>query len=175
MLNVKELFMKKKIDFLVMLVCLTVLSLVFIGCPTGTGSGSGGGIDIGNYTGIYVGDHSQAFRKSSGVYTNSAKITPDELIIDGEHYSGAKVSGGASQSVNFQGQTFPLTWVYLEVENKKAGVIVNEGGGNHELFLGENTQFSFAFMIAIVGFDEELPDWDLVTWDTWEGEGEKDD
>jgi hypothetical protein len=35
--------MKKKLNFLVMLVCLLALGLVFIGCPTDSGGGGGNG------------------------------------------------------------------------------------------------------------------------------------
>jgi hypothetical protein len=138
---------------------------------TGTNDGGGTTHDIGNYTGVYTGD----FEKSDYTSADSAEITAEEFIIRGEHYSGTKVSGGASQSgVQYAGQTFTMTWAYLEVENEKAGIITSYGNQKHELFLGFNSGFTFTFVMDILNFKNELPDWGLITWDKWEGEGEKD-
>jgi hypothetical protein len=151
---------------------LLVLGFVLAGCDSGTDDDGGGDTnDIGNYTGIYTGD----FKKSDYTSAASAEITVEEFIINGEYYSGTKVSGGASQSgVQYAGQRFTMTWAYLEVENEKAGVITSYGNQKHELFLGYNSGLSFIVAMDVLDYKNERPDWGLITWNKWEGEGEKD-
>lgn len=150
---------------------LLVLGFVLAGCDSGTDDDGGGTNDIGNYIGVYT----DSFVKSDYTLAASAEITAEELIINGEHYSGAKVSGGASQSgVHYAGQTFTMTWAYFEVENEKAGVITSYGNQKHELFLGFNSGLSFIVAMDVLDYKNERPDWGLITWNKWEGEGEKD-
>jgi hypothetical protein len=155
---------------------LLVFGFVLAGCDSGDDDDGGGGTnDIGNYIGVYTDDEPGAFTKSD-YYTqaDSAEITAEEFIINGEHYSGTKVSGGASQSgVQYAGQRFTMTWAYLEVENEKAGVITSYGNQKHELFLGYNSGLSFIVAMDVLDYKNERPDWGLITWDKWEGEGEK--
>jgi hypothetical protein len=128
-----------------------------------------------NYQGVYNYTDEEFYSAGNSTVTASqAELAATEFKI-GSHTYAAKTTGGASQkNLTGRGKTGDVHWVYLEAEEKKAGVIIFFSGDHKaSLYLGKDNTRLAELTLTIFGFTAQLPDDNEITWNDWQGSGEK--
>jgi hypothetical protein len=128
-----------------------------------------------NYQGIYNYNGEEFYNTGNyTVTTAQAELTVSELKI-GTHAYAVRTTGGASQkNLTVRGKTGDVHWVYLVVEEKKAGVIILFSGDHKvSLYLGKDNTRLAELTLTIFGFTDQLPDDTEIAWNDWQGSGAK--
>jgi hypothetical protein len=128
-----------------------------------------------NCHGVYHYREDTFYRDGNDTVTaTQAELTASEFKI-GTHTYAAKTTGGASQkNLTVRGKTADVHWVYLVVEEQKAGVLIFFSSGlKAGLYLGKDNARLAELTLTIFGFTVQLPDDTEIVWNDWQGCGEK--
>jgi hypothetical protein len=128
-----------------------------------------------NYQGVYNYTDEKFYSDGNYIVTaTQAELTASEFRI-GTHTYAARITGGASQkNLTARGAPGDAHWVYLNIDAKKAGVILFfSGDQTARLYLGKNNTRLAELTLTISGFTAQLPDDTEIVWNDWQGCGEK--
>jgi hypothetical protein len=129
-----------------------------------------------NYQGVYNSKDEEFYKSDNYTVTAlQAELSVSEFKIGSCTYT-AKITEGVSQkNITRSGRSEDVGWAYLEVENKKAGVIIFFNGSHKaRLYLGmDNTRLA-ELTLTSFDFTAQLPDDTEIVWNDWHGCGEKD-